>query len=175
MVVERRKSGWQPPPAVAITLISRKKTALESRIQAAVQAKSRRYNPASCKPAPLPNPGLERLTMPTKRAAAKPAKPKKAEKPKLTAKKPATKTVAAKITAKPAAAKVTAVSQGRSSRQARRALRSRLRLPAARRAPPRWRRRSARQHPSERIVVTANGVPSAAGLSAARASRRQRR
>jgi DnaK suppressor protein len=45
--------------------------------------------------------------MPTKRAAAKPAKPKKAEKPKLTAKKPATKPVAAKSAAKPAPAKAT--------------------------------------------------------------------
>ena len=43
--------------------------------------------------------------MPTKRAAAKPAKPKKAEKPKLTAKKPAAKPVAAKTSAKPAPVK----------------------------------------------------------------------
>ena len=43
--------------------------------------------------------------MPTKRAAAKPAKPKKVEKPKLTAKKPAAKPVAAKTSAKPAPAK----------------------------------------------------------------------
>ena len=43
--------------------------------------------------------------MPTKRAAAKPAKPKKAEKPKLTAKKPAAKAVAAKSSAKPAPVK----------------------------------------------------------------------
>ena len=38
--------------------------------------------------------------MPTKRAAAKPAKPKKVEKPKLTAKKPAAKPVAAKAPVK---------------------------------------------------------------------------
>jgi hypothetical protein len=43
--------------------------------------------------------------MPTKRAAAKPAKPKKVEKPKLTAKKPATKPVAAKTAAKPSSTK----------------------------------------------------------------------
>ena len=41
--------------------------------------------------------------MPTKRAAAKPAKPKKAEKPKLTAKKPATETRRSQIAAKPVA------------------------------------------------------------------------
>ena len=56
--------------------------------------------------------------MPTKRAAAKPAKPKKVEKPKLTAKKPATKTVVAKSTAKPAASQSHGPQQGRSSRQA---------------------------------------------------------
>ena len=49
--------------------------------------------------------------MPTKRAAAKPAKAKRAEKPKLTAKKPATKPVAAKTAAKPAAAKTAAAAK----------------------------------------------------------------
>ena len=43
--------------------------------------------------------------MPTKRAAAKPAKSKKVEKPKLTAKKPAAKPVAAKASSKPAPVK----------------------------------------------------------------------
>jgi DnaK suppressor protein len=49
--------------------------------------------------------------MPTKRAASKPAKPKKVEKPKLTAKKPAAKAAAAKPAPKPAPAKATAASK----------------------------------------------------------------
>src|SRR5690348_11510707 len=54
--------------------------------------------------------------MPTKRAAAKPAKPKRAEKPKLTAKKPATKPVAAKTAAKPAATKTPAAARSEERR-----------------------------------------------------------
>jgi DnaK suppressor protein len=87
--------------------------------------------------------------MPTKRAAAKPAKPKRAEKPKLTAKKPAKTTAAAKPAAPPAKPTVvkpvaaTAVSASNSPV-----------AQAIRKSPP-----------SERIVVTANGVPSAAGLA----------
>jgi DnaK suppressor protein len=101
--------------------------------------------------------------MPTKRAAAKPAKPKKVEKPKLTAKKPAAKPVAAKVSAKPAPAKAPAakpVSKVTS-------------LPAAKPAPlasatpvAQAIRKAA---PSERIVVTATGVPSAQSTLAANA------
>jgi DnaK suppressor protein len=110
--------------------------------------------------------------MPTKRAAAKPAKPKKAEKPKLTAKKPATKPVAAKSTAKapvskPAAAvakptapaaKPAAVAKPAPVASVSAAASSTPVAQAIRKSPP-----------AERIVVTANGVPSAAsGLAAAR-------
>jgi DnaK suppressor protein len=49
--------------------------------------------------------------MPTKRAAAKPAKPKKVEKPKLTAKKPVAKSVAAKLPAKPVPVKAPAAAK----------------------------------------------------------------
>jgi len=101
--------------------------------------------------------------MPAKRAAAKPAKPKKAEKPKLTAKKPATKPVAAKSAAKaapakPAAAKAAAVPVKPAAPKAVAAAPPAPATPVAqaiRRAPP-----------AERIVVTANGVPSS-GLAAA--------
>jgi DnaK suppressor protein len=98
--------------------------------------------------------------MPTKRAAAKPAKPKKVEKPKLTAKKPAAKPVAAKVSAKAAPAKaptsvkpsskVTPVSAAKpapiSATPVAQAIRKTV--------------------PSERIVVTATGVSSQSGLAA---------
>ncbi len=104
--------------------------------------------------------------MPTKRAAAKPAKPKKVEKPKLTAKKPAAKSVAAKITAKPAAAKVTAVT--RAAAPAKPVVPSKPTPVASSAASATPVAQAIRKTaPSERIVVTANGVPSAAGLSAA--------
>jgi DnaK suppressor protein len=93
--------------------------------------------------------------MPTKRAAAKPAKPKKVEKPKLTAKKPAAKPVAAKVSAKPAPAKAAAASKPTPKVVA---------VPAAKPAPlasatpvAQAIRKAA---PSERIVVTATGVSS---------------
>jgi len=99
--------------------------------------------------------------MPTKRAAAKPAKPKKAEKPKLTAKKPAAKPVAAKASAKPAPAKAAAVvkpvpkpAPAQVAKPAPVASASPV-AQAIRKAPP-----------SERIVVTATGVSSQAGLAA---------
>jgi DnaK suppressor protein len=104
--------------------------------------------------------------MPTKRAAAKPAKPKKAEKPKLTAKKPVAKSVAAKSPAKPAAtkatvaakpaAKVTAVPKPAPVASA-----------AASATPVAQAIRKAA--PAERIVVTATGVSSAQGTLAASA------
>jgi DnaK suppressor protein len=56
--------------------------------------------------------------MPTKRAASKPAKPKKVEKPKLTAKKPAAKAAAAKSAPKPSPAKSTAASKPTASAKA---------------------------------------------------------
>jgi len=103
--------------------------------------------------------------MPTKRAAAKPAKPKKVEKPKLTAKKPATKPVAAKNTAKSAAAKVTASRAAAPARPVAAAKPAPVASSAASATPVAQAIR--KTAPSERIVVTANGVPSAAGLSAA--------
>ena len=104
--------------------------------------------------------------MPTKRAAAKPAKPKKVEKPKLTAKKPATKPVAAKTAAKPAATKTPAAAKPAAAaakpavvkpapaQAASAASSSTPVAQAIRKAPP-----------SERIVVTATGVPSSPGLA----------
>ena len=102
--------------------------------------------------------------MPTKRAAAKPAKPKKVEKPKLTAKKPATKPVAAKSTAKSAATKSTPNKATAAAKA----------VPAAKPAPAPSQAANAtpvaqavRKGPSsERIVVTATAVPSASGISA---------
>ena len=97
--------------------------------------------------------------MPTKRAAAKPAKPKKAEKPKLTAKKPAAKPVAAKAPVKAAPAKTPAAKPAAKVAP----------VPAVKPAPA-----SAtpvaqairKGPPSERIVVTATGVSSQSGLAA---------
>ena len=95
--------------------------------------------------------------MPTKRAAAKSAKPKKVEKSKLTAKKPATKSVAAKSPAKSAktpAAKVAASAKPAAAGKP---------APAANAAPV---AQAIRKAPaSEAIVVTAKAVPSA-GISA---------
>ena len=99
--------------------------------------------------------------MPTKRAAAKPAKPKKVEKPKLTAKKPAAKTVAAKPVAKPAAVKApVAAKPAAPLKPAPKAVPASVAsspvtsvAQAARKTPP----------PPDRIVVTATGVPSSHG------------
>jgi len=100
--------------------------------------------------------------MPTKRAAAKPAKPKKAEKPKLTAKKPAAKPVAAKTSVKPAPAKAPAVVKPSPKVTP---------VPVAKPAPAASATPVAqairKTAPSERIVVTATGVPSSqSGLAA---------
>jgi DnaK suppressor protein len=100
--------------------------------------------------------------MPTKRAAAKPAKPKKAEKPKLTAKKPAAKPVAAKASAKPAPVKAAAVVKP---------VPKAAPVPAAKPAPLASATPVAQAirkvAPSERIVVTATGVSSSqSGLAA---------
>ena len=106
--------------------------------------------------------------MPTKRAAAKPAKPKKVEKPKLTAKKPATKPVAAKTAAKPAATKTPAAAAKPAAPAAKPAVVkpaiAQASSPASA-APVAQAIRKA--PPSERIVVTANGVPSSPGLASA--------
>jgi DnaK suppressor protein len=104
--------------------------------------------------------------MPTKRAAAKPAKPKKAEKPKLTAKKPAAKPVAAKASVKPAPAKAPAIVKPSPKVTP---------IPAAKPAPAASATPVAqairKTAPSERIVVTATGVPSSqSGLASARAN-----
>ncbi len=103
--------------------------------------------------------------MPTKRAAAKPAKPKRAEKPKLTAKKPATKPVAAKTAAKPAASKTTAAAKP-AAPPAKPAVVKPVAAAAANASHSPVAQAIRKSPPSERIVVTANGVPSAAGLSA---------
>jgi DnaK suppressor protein len=102
--------------------------------------------------------------MPTKRAAAKPAKPKRAEKPKLTAKKPATKPVAAKTAAKPAASKTTAAAKP-AAPPAKPAVVKPAAAAAANASNSPVAQAIRKSPPSERIVVTANGVPSAAGLA----------
>jgi DnaK suppressor protein len=102
--------------------------------------------------------------MPTKRAAAKPAKPKKAEKPKLTAKKPAAKSVAAKPASKPAPAK--AAAKPVAAAPAKPAPKP---APAAAPAPTTSVVQAVRKNPPppDRIVVTATGVPSSqSGLAA---------
>jgi DnaK suppressor protein len=105
--------------------------------------------------------------MPTKRAAAKPAKPKKAEKPKLTAKKPAVKAAAAKPIVKPAPAKapvaVKAVAKAATAAPkpapvASAATSATTVAQAIRKAAP-----------AERIVVTATAVPSSQSALAASA------
>ena len=100
--------------------------------------------------------------MPTKRAAAKPAKPKKVEKPKLTAKKPAAKSVAAKPAAKSAPAKAAKPAAAPAKPAPKPA-------PAAAPAPSSSVVQAARKTPPppDRIVVTATGVPSSqSGLAA---------
>ena len=109
--------------------------------------------------------------MPTKRAAAKPAKPKKAEKPKLTAKKPATKPVAAKTAAKAPAKPAAAAKPAAPAKPAAK--------PAAAAAPSVSPGSNAantpvaqairKSPPSERIVVTATASAPAALASAPRA------
>ncbi len=103
--------------------------------------------------------------MPTKRAAAKPAKPKKAEKPKLTAKKPAAKAAAPKPISKPAPIKASVAAKPVAKV-----------TPAPKPAPVASATTSAtpvaqairKAAPAERIVVTATGVASAhGGLAAA--------
>ena len=88
--------------------------------------------------------------MPTKRTAAKPAKPKKAEKPKLTAKKPAAKTVAAKPAAKSSPTK-TASKPAASVKPAVKATPAAPVAQAVRKSPP---------PAPERTVPTATAVPS---------------
>jgi DnaK suppressor protein len=102
--------------------------------------------------------------MPTKRAAAKPAKPKRAEKPKLTAKKPATKPVAAKTAAKPAASKTTAAAKP-AAPPAKPTVVKPVAATAVSASNSPVAQAIRKSPPSERIVVTANGVPSAAGLA----------
>ncbi len=99
--------------------------------------------------------------MPTKRAAAKPAKSKKVEKPKLTAKKPAAKPVAAKSSAKSAPAKAAAV-----VKPVPKAVPAPVAKPAPASATP-VAQAIRKAPPSERIVVTATGVSSSqSGLAA---------
>ena len=100
--------------------------------------------------------------MPTKRAAAKPAKPKRAEKPKLTAKKPAAKPVAAKSSAKPAPVKAHAAAKPAPKPVPAPVLVKPAPLASATPVAQAIRKAA----PSERIVVTATGVPSQSGIAA---------
>jgi DnaK suppressor protein len=93
--------------------------------------------------------------MPTKRAAAKPAKTKKVEKPKLTAKKPAAKPVAAKSAAKPAPVKAAVAAKPVTHVKPVAAAKP---TPSVSNTPV---AQAIRKAPvAERIVVTATGVPS---------------
>jgi DnaK suppressor protein len=114
--------------------------------------------------------------MPTKRPAAKPAKPKKVEKPKLTAKKPAAKAVAAKPSVKPAPAKAPVAAKSVASAKSIPVAKSvpvAKQVPVAKPAPAPSATGVAqairKTAPSERIVVTAIGVPSAQSALAASA------
>jgi DnaK suppressor protein len=100
--------------------------------------------------------------MPTKRAAAKPAKPKKAEKPKLTAKKTAAKAVVAKPSAKPAPPKAPVAAAKPAAKPAAAPAPAKP-APASTTPVAQAIRKAA---PSERIVVTATGVPSQSGIAA---------
>jgi len=100
--------------------------------------------------------------MPTKRAAAKPAKPKRAEKPKLTAKKTAAKPVAAKSSAKPAPVKAP-VAAAKPAPKAVPAPVPAKPAPVASATPVAQAIR--KPAPSERIVVTATGVSSQSGMA----------
>jgi DnaK suppressor protein len=101
--------------------------------------------------------------MPTKRAAAKPAKPKKAEKPKLTAKKPAAKAVVAKSSAKPAPAKAPVAAAKLAAKPAAAPAPAKPAAVASTTPVAQAIRKAA---PSERIVVTATGVSSQSGIAA---------
>jgi DnaK suppressor protein len=102
--------------------------------------------------------------MPTKRAAAKPAKPKKAEKPKLTAKKPAAKTVAAKTSSKPAPVKASVAAAKPAPKPA--PAPAPVAKPASLASATPVAQAIRKAPPSERIVVTATGVSSQSGISA---------
>jgi DnaK suppressor protein len=108
--------------------------------------------------------------MPTKRAAAKPAKAKKVEKPKLTAKKPAAKTVAAKPVAKPAPAKASVAAKP-AAVPAKPVSKAAPAAAPASHAPAPSMAQAVRKQPTppDRIVVTATGVPSNSGSISAMA------
>ncbi len=109
--------------------------------------------------------------MPTKRAAAKPAKPKKVEKPKLTAKKPAAKTVAAKPAAKPAPVKApAAAAKPAAAAPAKPAPKAAPAVAASASSGTSVAQAVRKTPPPDRIVVTATGV--ASGQSAVGASMR---
>jgi DnaK suppressor protein len=108
--------------------------------------------------------------MPTKRAVSKPAKAKKVEKPKLTAKKPVAKATVAKSPAKPVAAKAPATKPAAVPAKPAVAAKPASASQAAGGAPVAQAIR--KSPPSDRIVVTATGVPtqSSSGLSRAMAA-----
>jgi DnaK suppressor protein len=104
--------------------------------------------------------------MPTKRAAAKPAKPKKVEKPKLTAKKPATKPVAAKTAAKSAPVKATpAAKPVVPAKPAAVAKPAPATSPGASQSSTPVAQAIRKAPPAERIVVTATGIASNSGAA----------
>ena len=84
-----RKPGWRRRSGRIALIRWPRKIPKKRLFSTAVHAEVGRYNPASLQTGPASGYGPERPTMPTKRSAPKPAKPKKAEKPKLPAKKPA--------------------------------------------------------------------------------------
>jgi DnaK suppressor protein len=103
--------------------------------------------------------------MPTKRAVSKPAKAKKVEKPKLSAKKPAAKSAATKSSAKPAPVKTAAKSTPAPAKPTTATKPAPATAAASSANPVAQAIRKAA--PSERIVVTATGVPTnSGGLSA---------
>ncbi len=109
--------------------------------------------------------------MPTKRAVSKPAKAKKFEKPKLSAKKPAAKSAATKSSAKPAPVKAasTAKSPPSTAKSTTTAKPAAAAAPAASASSANPVAQAIRKSaPSDRIVVTATGVPTNSGALAAR-------
>jgi DnaK suppressor protein len=105
--------------------------------------------------------------MPTKRAVSKPAKAKKVEKPKLTAKKTAAKSVAAKPAPKTAAPKPVAAPAKAAPAAAKPALAPKpAAAPAAAASATPVAQAIRKSAPSDRIVVTATGVPSQNSMAA---------
>jgi DnaK suppressor protein len=111
--------------------------------------------------------------MPTKRAVSKPAKAKKVEKPKLSAKKPAAKSAATKSSAKPAPVKAASTAKSppttaKSTTAAKPAAPAAAASAASASSSNPVAQAIRKSAPSDRIVVTATGVPTNSGALAAR-------